>query len=253
MSARRQVVLVTGAAGLVGGILLEGLADRYALRGLDRTPGDGVDVAVDMTDAEAGLAAFEGVDAVVDLAGSPSVDTPWATIRENNIPATLNALENAHRAGVSRFVYASSNHATGMYEADEPYASIVAGRYDDVPAGFERLSSRSAIRPDGPYGVSKALGEAAARYYSDEHGFAAFCLRIGTVNREGRPREARHFATLLTHRDLVQLVTCCLEAPEGVRFGIYYGVSANRWRFWDLYEPREQIGYQPEDDAERWR
>jgi nucleoside-diphosphate-sugar epimerase len=246
-------VLITGAGGLVGGILRKSLRDRYELRGLDSHPGRGVDVVADMTDLAAIEGAFEGIDAVVDLAADPNADASWQTVRENNIPATLNALEAARQAGARRFVFASSNHVTGMYEHDEPYASIVAGNYDSVPEAFERIRAASPIRPDGPYGVGKATGEAAARFYADEHGLSAICLRIGTVNQPGRPQNAREFATLLTHRDLVHLVGRCLAAPASVRFAVLYGVSANKWRFWDIEEARHTIGYEPRDDAERWR
>jgi hypothetical protein len=79
------------------------------------------------------------------------------------------------------------------------------------------------------------------------------CLRIGTVNAEGRPRNAREFATLLTHSDLVRLVDCSLSASDDLRFGVFYGVSANTWRFWDIDDARQTIGYQPRDNAEAWR
>jgi nucleoside-diphosphate-sugar epimerase len=246
-------VLITGAAGLIGSVLRSGLGERYRLRGLDARPGKGVDVIADMTDPAAIAGAFEGMDAVVDLAGDSDADASWDVVYDNNMPAALNALEEARRAGVKRFVYASSNHVTGMYERDEPYASIVAGRYDRVPDDFERLSSATPVRPDGAYGVGKAFAEAAARYFAEEYGLAAICLRIGTVNRPGRPQNVRHFATLLTHRDLVHLVDRCVAAPEAVRFGIFYGVSANTRRFWDIEEARNAIGYEPRDDAERWR
>ena len=78
------------------------------------------------------------------------------------------------------------------------------------------------------------LGEAAARYYAEEHGLSVLCLRIGTLNRADRPSAARHFATLLTHADMVSLVRCCIEAPPDLTFGVFYGVSANRWRIWDV-------------------
>jgi nucleoside-diphosphate-sugar epimerase len=250
-SADAPLVLITGAGGLIGRILRDGLRRDFRLRGLDIRSGDGVDVVADSTDAEAIRPAFDGVDAVVDLAADPAADAPWDVVRANNIPATLNALEAARVAGARRFVFASSNHVTGLYENDEPYASIVAGEYERVPSGFERLTSRSPIRPDGPYGVGKALGEAAARFYAEEQGVSAVCLRIGTVNEEGRPLSPRQFATLLTHRDLVELVRRALVAPT--EFAIVYGVSANRWRFWDTDEARAAIGYEPRDDAERWR
>jgi hypothetical protein len=34
---------------------------------------------------------------------------------------------------------------------------------------------------------------------------------------------------------------------------VFYGVSANRWRIWDVDDARRTIGYQPQDDAEDWR
>ena len=251
----RKKVLITGAAGLVGGVLLNGLADDFALRGLDVKPVDGVEsVIADATDLDAGMAAYEGVDTVIDLASVPDQHSPWETVRANNLPSTWNALESARRAGAKRLIFASSNHATGNYENDEPYASIVAGRYGGLaPGGFPLVTPDMPIRPDGPYGIGKAFGEAAGRYYSDVHGLSVICLRIGTLNRESRPTAVRHFATLLTHGDLVRLVRGCVDAPDSLRFAIFYGVSDNTWRFWDISNSRELAGCAPQDNAERWR
>ena len=245
---------ITGAGGLIGGLLATGFAERYELTRIDMADGDGVDVVADSTDLEALISAFRGVSYVVDLAADPAADAPWWSVRANNIPATLNALEAAHRAGVRRLVFASSNHVTGMYEHDEPYASIVKGAYEGLePDALRRITPADPIRPDGPYGVGKALGEAAGRMYTELHDLSVICLRIGTVNAEGRPRSARQFATLLTHGDLVQLVGCALEAPPSVRFGIFYGVSGNTWRFWDIDDARARLGYEPRDDTEQFR
>jgi nucleoside-diphosphate-sugar epimerase len=249
-------ILITGAAGVIGTILRRELGERYELRGLDRKRIAGVDsVAVDMAKGGRRVErAFAGCDAVIDLAGVAAVDTPWDVVRRNNIPATMNALEAARRHGVVRFVYASSNHVTGQYERDDPYARIVAGDYAALgPGGFRRITTADPIRPDGPYALGKALGEAAARYYADEHGLSAICLRIGTCRESSRPERPRDFATLLTHGDLARLVVAALEAPVDVRFGVFYGVSANTWRFWELADAREAIGYAPEDDAEQFR
>jgi uronate dehydrogenase len=141
-----------------------------------------------------------------------------------------------------------------MYERDEPYASIVAGTYGGLdPQRIPLISASAPPRPDGPYGVAKAFGEAAGRYYAEEHGLSVICLRIGTVNGEGRPTNAREFATLLTHADLVRLVECALRASDDIRFGVFYGVSANTWRFWDIDDARQAIEYRPRDNAEDWR
>ena len=248
-------ILITGISGLIGGILQQGLSDTYIVDGVDRRSLPEVDVTVaDTTDLDAVRPAFEGVDTVIDLAAVPDMDTSWEVILGNNLPSTYNALEAARLAGVRRLVFASSNHVTGMYENDAPYSAIVAGMYEDLdPATLPRITSDMPIRPDGPYGIGKAFGEAAGRFYSDEHGLSVICLRIGTLNREGRPLMPRQFATLLSHGDLVRLARSCIEAPDAVRFGIFYGVSDNKWRFWDIDNAREAIGYQPEDNAEAWR
>jgi uronate dehydrogenase len=141
-----------------------------------------------------------------------------------------------------------------MYERDHPYREIVDGNYQGLsPAAIPLLDSRSPIRPDGPYALGKAMGEAGARFYSDEFSISAICLRLGTVNEANRPVSSRHFATLLSHKDLVHLVDCAIRAPDDLRFGIYYGVSNNAWRLWDIVEASKAINYTPHDNAELYR
>jgi hypothetical protein len=97
------------------------------------------------------------------------------------------------------------------------------------------------------------LGEAASRYYAERYGLSCICLRIGTVNGANRPLRPRHFATLLSHPDLVEIVDCAIRAPRELRYGVYYGVSANTWRFWDIANAYDELGFDPQDDAERFR
>jgi nucleoside-diphosphate-sugar epimerase len=250
-----ETVLITGAGGLVGGVLRRGLAGRYEIRGIDRARRGDRDVSrVDVRHGRRLRRALQGVDAVVHLAAVAAADADWPTVVSNNLRGTVNVLEAAQAAGVRRLVYASSNHVTGLYEREQPYAAIVAGKYEGLrPDAIPRIGSDWPVRPDGPYGVDKVFGEAAARYYSDAFGLQAICLRIGSVLAADSPSQPRHFATLLTHADLVRLVGCALEAPPSVRFGVFYGVSANTWRFWDIEAAREAIGYEARDDAERFR
>ena len=248
-------ILITGISGLIGGILHQHLSDVYSIKGLDRLslPDNNVVVA-DTTDLDSISPAFEGVHTVVDLAAVPDAYTPRDVILSNNIPSTYNVLEAARLGGVKRVIFASSNHVTGMYENDHPYSAIVAGEYQGLdPALIPKISTDMPIRPDGAYGIGKVFGEAAGRFYYDNYGLSVLCLRIGTLNREGRPLIPRHFATLLTHDDLVRLVCCCIEASINVGFDVFYGVSSNTWRFWDTGNALEAIGFRPEDNAEAWR
>jgi nucleoside-diphosphate-sugar epimerase len=227
---------------------------RHSLTGLDRRPDRQRGIRRGNVRSRRSIdSAFEGVDAIVDLATSPSMDLPWKGV-QRDMEGRVNVLEAAREHGVARYVFASSNHVTGMYELDPPYSAIVAGSYEGrEPGSIPLIGPDWPIRPDSGYGIGKAFAEAAARHHADRHGLSCICLRIGTVRADDRPAQPRHYATLLSHRDLLRLVDCALEAPPELRFGIYYGVSANTWRFWDLANARDELGYEPTDDAERFR
>jgi uronate dehydrogenase len=249
-------ILLTGAAGRIGGYLIDGLRDGCELNGIDLRSTAGIPCLVaDMTDFDAIRPAFQGQDVVIDLANNPAGNLPWEDAYVNNIPSTWNALRAASEAGVKRFIYTSSNRAVEGYELDEPYASICCGNYEGLdPSRIPLLNASMPVRPNGPYGIAKACGEAAARYFSDQRGMSVICLRLGTVDRgDARPHAVRQFATLLTARDLVELYRCAIEAPDGIRFATFFGVSANTWRFWDISDAERLIGYRPKDDAESWR
>jgi uronate dehydrogenase len=250
----RPAVVITGAAGVIGRVLRAEFADSYSLRTIDQLPASGIDLVANVRELELMERAFEGAGAVIELAASSSAATSWERVLENNIAATLTTLEAARRAGVPRVVLASSNHVTGMHEREEPYSSVLAARYEGLdPDLLPRIRTDWPVRPDGFYAVGKCAAEAAGRYYAEEYGLSVICLRIGTVNRENRPRNPREFATLLTYRDLAQLFRRCLEAPPELRFAALYGVSRNTWRIWDIDEAAATIGYEPLDDAESFR
>jgi uronate dehydrogenase len=151
-------------------------------------------------------------------------------------------------------IFASSNAVTAGYEKDEPWLSVIAGRYGGLdPAQLPRISTTSPLRPTGPYAVSKAFGEAACRYYSDAFGLSTICMRIGSVNADNRPHQLRDYATWLSNGDLAGLMVAAIEAPADVGFCVFYGVSANTWRMFDLSEAEAAIGFRPADNAETWR
>ena len=101
-------ILITGAAGLLGRVLVGGLDERYAVSGIDRTGSRGGQVSrVDMSKPKGLDSLFDGFDTVIDLAALPSERTSWSEVWRNNLPATMNALEAAQRGGVRRYVFVS--------------------------------------------------------------------------------------------------------------------------------------------------
>lgn len=233
MSSRLGTVVVTGAAGRIGSVVRRHLRDEVRqLVLVDRvllqvqSPKERA-IQLDLADLEAVVAALEGADAVVHLAGLPD-EAPLADLLDGNVLGTYHVLEAARRQRVGRVVLASSNRVTGCY----PVGQVVT---PDAPA-----------RPDGFYGVSKVAVEALGRLYVDKFGLSVVCLRIGSF--EDEPTEVRHLATWLSPRDGVGFIRAAITATE-VHFVVAYAVSANTRRFWDT-GAGAQLGYLPADDAE---
>ena len=229
-------VLVTGAAGSIGGVLMPGLTSRgHDVVGLDLVPApegyDGPWHTVDCTDPDAVMAVFaaERLDAVVHLAGVPAEDTLAAELT-SHVVTTATVLEAMVAHDVRRIVYASSNHAVGRTPRTD------------------RLTTRVRPRPDTFYGVAKVSAEALLSLYVDRHGLDAVACRIGSFLDQ--PETRRHLSTWLSHDDCVRMVDAALSAPDPC-YHVLYGISANTRAWWDLEAGRE-IGFEPRDDAEQW-
>jgi nucleoside-diphosphate-sugar epimerase len=254
---RKRRLLITGAEGTIGTVLRERLAERYELRSLTRRPVPFESMVADISDLDAITPAFDGIDSVIHLAASSAVGSDWETNLSANIIGVRNVYEAARRAGAGQVVFASSNHAVGMYEVDGA-PSI----YDpDDPRCYDHTVE---IRPDSLYGVSKVFGEALGRYYAERLGLRVICLRIGALRAANDPHAPAHLeaapekpltpeqqrarmqALWLSHADCARLVSCAVEA-DAVPFGIVYGVSDVAGRFFDLDHARELIGYVPQD------
>jgi NAD(P)-dependent dehydrogenase (short-subunit alcohol dehydrogenase family) len=230
-------VLITGAGGRIGQALAERLRDRYALRLLyhrhvPETPPVDDWVRTDTSRVEALVTALHGMDAVVHMAADPDIHATWESVLENNIIATYNVFEAARLAGVRRIVFASTNHVMGMYDRDQEW-----------PIGTDQ-----PVRPDSLYGVSKAFGEHLGRFWYDQYGIGVICLRIGWMLPEPKDEISRWM--WLSPRDCAQIVSRALETDLG--YGVFYAISANSGRHWDITDAMEKLGYRPEDDAERF-
>jgi uronate dehydrogenase len=230
-------VLLTGAAGTIGGCLRAGLRDELEeLRLTDLQAPEPAPVppeafvAADLTDREKVARTVEGVEAVVHLGAVPS-EAAFDRLLGPNVVGAFNVFDAARRGGVRRVVYASSNHVTGFYPVDE------------------LLSGAEAPRPDGLYGATKAFGEALGRMYSDRFGLEVICIRIGSFDE--RPTEPHELHMWLSPGDAVRLFRACLSAPD-IRFLTVYGASANSRSWWDPGEAARRLGYEPHDDAERF-
>lgn len=268
-----QKVLITGAYGLIGSVVYDRLSaqpDTYEVYGLARRRHPSERVAADkqieipddrftlsdMSDLAVLETAMQGIDVVVHLAADPRLEADWESILASNVIGTRNVFEAARRSGVRRVIYASSvtvNWGTLLYE--EPYKLIYEGRYDELsPADVPMLTKNDPPRPISYYPASKVWGEALARVYADAHGMSMICLRIGGVNAADRPpfEEGWGRSAWLSQRDVAQMVQCAIEAPDDLRYSVFYVVSNNTWRWVDIDSARLALGYAPQDNAEEW-
>ncbi len=195
-------VLVTGAAGFVGGHLVEFLRAEHPeveVFGLERMHGTAPEVLAlgvasvqaDLDDAASVDAALEAVrpDRVIHLAGQSSVQHSWtdpgATLR-TNVLGIVHLLDGLRRRE-------SAARVLVVGSADE-YGAVGPG---DVP-----LREDAPLRPISPYAVSKAAQGLLALQYSRPGGLTVLVTR--TFPHTG-PRRGEAFAESSFARQLAEI------------------------------------------------
>lgn len=248
----KQTVLVTGGCGYIGCKLVPALlGDGYRVRVLDvllfgnRLPAEAqasplLELVVgDIRDDDVVRRSLAGVDAVVHLAAlanDPSADLDPELTRQVNYDAVLSLLEAARRAGVSRFVNASTATVYGVRDES------------DIDEGFEH-------RPITLYGEYKSKTDAIVRE-ANAPGFTTVCLRSATVCGWSRRMRLDLTVNLLTHQavergritvfggaqmrpnividDLARAYRLLLEAPVGLIGGQAFNVGAENLRVLEI-------------------
>ncbi len=258
-------ILVTGALGLVGGVVYRHLTgslknfDVFALgrrRGHSERTDEQTRVTVpvdrlivsDLSNLEELTELLSGFECVVHMAAYPRAEAPWESISTSNILSSYNVFEAGNRAGLKRVVYASTVMVSWGYYDDEPYTALRRKEYNDRTANPPKIKTTDPVRPTCLYASSKVFGEALARTYASESDLSCLCVRIGAVNAENKPAP-EYQDVWCSHRDIAQIVERCVLAPEDLRFGIFYGVSESPRRWVDIDSAAEKLGYMPQDDA----
>jgi nucleoside-diphosphate-sugar epimerase len=265
----KKKVLVTGASGLIGGLVIKHLGYKYELSALNRRPVSGIPcLQADVADLKAIRPAFRGVHTVLHLsAATHGFIEDWDEQIRVTAVGTVNVYRAAQEAGVKRVVFMSSGSTMCGYEwyDGSPYGALARGEYDAaarlggnsvgaMPADDNRpwklLTHRDPPRPDSPYGAAKAFGEVAGRWFADKHGLSVLCIRLGAVLDTNRPKLIRHFPGYLDQMDAVRMIEACIDAPESVKYDIFDALSDNSTRWRDISHAREVLGWRPQGTSD---
>ena len=263
--------IITGSYGRVGTALIDYQTEPFDYTSFDRHGHPQLETIVgNISNYETTKDAFKNRDAVVHLAADSNVSASWDSILQNNIIGGYNCLEACRQCEVGTAVLASSNHVVGMYE-QEHAPQLYEKEYDLT------LDHRTPVRPDSRYGTSKVFLEALGRYYVENYDYPkqVYALRIGSVrgpkydhpfgdaeagvengqwvqgSKKYNRTVKRMKATWQSRRDVASLIECCL-ADEQVTFDIFYGVSDNSRRWFDIEHAYSEVGYEPQDSADDW-
>lgn len=161
-------VLLTGASGRIGTHVLVTLQSAgHIVRGFDlvepsRYPRPEEMVVGSLLDENSVTQAVNGVGAVLHLAALMS----WhpddeAALFDVNVQGTYNLLRAAAKAGVGRFVFASSGEV-----------------YPELNPAYLPIDEAHPTRPTSVYGLSKLLGEEMAQHFARRTGLRCCILRF---------------------------------------------------------------------------
>ena len=238
-STSLPIILLTGAAGMIGSILRRQLAGRVRFRCFDLRPLPEEPDAIqgDIGDSLAFETAMEGVDAIIHLAAahnSPGDGLNKLLTVDSKAYFTL--YDGALRHHVRRVVMTSTIHVV------EPMTDRL------VP-----LTAQTPYKPDHVISAMKCFGEILGQFYANRHQLSVVIVRVGAIH----PDDSAHLAapsqhlleSFVSERDLAELFFRAATMPN-IHYEIFYGVSDNRQRLYDLSRAREVLGFIPQDRIE---
>lgn len=235
-------VLITGASGTIGSILLECLSEKYDVVGIDKVPSGNAATLDIVNEQERLRELLKGADVVIHLAWD--VKESGAAL---GAPATENktmgeimyALSSEEK--VSKFILASSVHVS-LGHIGYRHPGIVG---DHKALHAKKITARDELFPTGVYGASKAYLEALGKAYSAK-GLRVIAARFGNVTRDDGFGE---YPFWLSHRDCCQFIEKCVEAENLPPFSVFFAISDNPCNPFDLSDARLRLGYEPKDKS----
>jgi uronate dehydrogenase len=241
----KRKVLITGAAGRIGTKVIPLLTQSFDLlladNNIEKLKGLAekgyATTSLDILNQEECIKVCNEIDTIIHLAGNPSPKASFAELKGVNMEGVYNIFTAAKSEGVKRVVLASSIHAIKAYTEERQVKT-------DMPT-----------YPLDLYGVSKVFDEVLANYFAYQEGIEAIAIRIGGFDsihqsyEKGEKVTKQQMTSYISPNDMAHLLERCVLASLRHPFMIAHGISDNAFKFMDLSDTKEILGYSPKDDA----
>jgi len=240
LSARSELVLITGATGAIGPRVVAALSQAgYRIRTFSvdaQTAGifpENVEVLIgDVTDGAAVQVAMQGVDAIVHMAALLHIEYPPLDLREKyehiNVGGTATVVEAAISKGVKRIVFFSTIAVYGP--SDGRVFNEMSPTRPDTFYAQTKLSAENIVlnakNADGiPVGVVLRLG---AVYGSRIKGNYEQLIRALARNRFIPVGDGRNRRTLVYDKDVGRAAVLAVSHPAAA--GRVFNVTDGEFR-----------------------
>lgn len=250
MTGSGSRVLVTGAAGRLGGVV----ASRFHEAGYDVLATDIVAATdtsypferADLLDHERASCLLEGVDTVLHIGNIPGIGSlPPSVVFNHNVSINENVFQGAAERGVKSIVFASTLQLIGSHVDERTVVTPPA-----TPA--YPMDGSTHPDPSNVYALSKTVSEVMLRYYADRCGIDAVALRFPLLH-DGRDwfrvssgdetaTDVLEGFTALSYDDAARLVLAVVES-ELTGYHVFMPGAAVRHR--DLTVPDLVRAYYP--------
>jgi UDP-glucose 4-epimerase len=230
-----SVILITGATGAIGTLLVEACCDRdYAIRTLSIDPPrsklwpDGVETIIgNVTDESVVMAAMEGVDSVIHLAALLHIINPSSALQEKyeyvNVRGTETIVKAAMLTGVRRVVFFSTISVYGASNGKiltEDSAPKPASFYAQTKFEAEKYVLDAKDADGRKIGIVLRPGAVYGSFMKGNYQRLVNSLANGRFIPVGKGNNRR---TLVYEKDMAQAALLALEHPAAA--GKIFNVS----------------------------
>lgn len=233
-------ILITGATGTIGRVLMQCLKKRYDVIGVDKKTGPGVKKLDFIKQPKQFKDILRGIDVVVHLAWNIKGDgTSLGPVLDANKKMGKLVYEAALEMKVPRVVFASSVQAA--FGHVKGYPKFI--KKHSMWHRKRKIKVSDGSYPIGIYGASKVYLEALGKAYSAK-GLKVIAVRFGAVTPDNSFGE---YPVWLSHRDCCQFIEKCCIVKKLPAFSTFFAISDNACNPFDISEARRYLGYKPQD------